>query len=72
MTAHLMEAYRVDIETRTNPEENQRTFPTVQSERTRVPAGVVYKDANVTVTAFATQHAMETTAIASRRRIAAS
>jgi ribonuclease BN (tRNA processing enzyme) len=60
MTEHLLAAYRVDIETRTNPEGNQRTFP----EGHRVNAheivpGVVYKDANVTVTAFATKHAME-------------
>ena len=27
MTEHLLEAYRVDIETRTNPDGNQRTFP---------------------------------------------
>ena len=60
MTEHLLEAYRVDIETRTNPDGNQRGFP----EGHRVNAheigpGVVYKDANVTVTAFATKHAME-------------
>jgi len=60
MTKHLLEAYRVDIETRTNPDGNQRDFP----EGHRVNAheigpGVVYKDANVTVTAFATKHAME-------------
>jgi len=56
MTEHLLEAYRVGIETRTNPDGNQRGFP----EGHRVNAheispGVVYKDANVTVTAFATK-----------------
>jgi ribonuclease BN (tRNA processing enzyme) len=60
MTTHLLEAYRVDIETRTNPDGNQRAFP----EGSRVNAheikgGVIYKDGNVTVTAFPTTHAME-------------
>src|SRR6266496_1822160 len=27
MTEHLIEAYRIDIETRTNPDGNQRSFP---------------------------------------------
>jgi len=60
MTSHLMEAYRVDIETRTNEDGNQHDFPEghrVNSHEIR--AGVVYKDANVVVTAFATKHAME-------------
>lgn len=60
MTDHILEAYRVDIETRTNPDGNQRGF----AEGHRVNAheivsGVVYKDSNVTVTAFPTKHAME-------------
>lgn len=60
MTEHLLAAYRVDIETRTNPDGNQRSFP----EGHRVNAheirpGVVYRDSNVTVTAFPTRHAME-------------
>jgi ribonuclease Z len=60
MTEHLLEAYRVDIETRTNADGNQRTF----AEGHKVVAheidpGVVYKDANVTVTAYPTKHAME-------------
>jgi len=60
MTAHLLEAYRVDIETRTNAEGNQRGFPQGHSVNTyEIAPGVVYKDANVTVTAFATKHAME-------------
>jgi ribonuclease Z len=60
MTEHLLEAYRVDIETRTNPDGNQRAFPEGHKVNPHeVSSGVVYKDANVTVTAFATKHAME-------------
>jgi ribonuclease BN (tRNA processing enzyme) len=60
MTGHLLEAYKVDIETRTNPEGNQRTFPDGYKVNAReVVSGVVFKDARVTVTAFATTHAME-------------
>jgi ribonuclease Z len=60
MTANLLEAFRVDIDTRTNEEGNQRTFPDgYKVNAHEITAGVVYKDANVTVTAFATKHAME-------------
>ena len=60
MTANLLEAFRVDIDTRTNEEGNQRTFPDGYKVNAHdISAGVVYKDANVTVTAFATRHAME-------------
>ena len=60
MTEHLLEAYRVDIETRTNPDGNQRGFPEGHNVNLHeIGPGVVYKDANVTVTAFATKHAME-------------
>src|ERR1700737_4775407 len=60
MTEHLLEAYRVDIETRTNPDGNQRGFPEGHNVNAHeISPGVVYKDANVTVTAFATKHAME-------------
>ena len=60
MTTHLLEAYKVDIETRTNPEGNQRTFADGHKVNAHeISSGVVYKDANVTVTAFATKHAME-------------
>jgi ribonuclease BN (tRNA processing enzyme) len=59
MAQHLLEAYRVDIETRTNPEGNQRDYPEGHNVNAHeVRAGVAYKDANVTVTAFATKHAM--------------
>lgn len=60
MTEHLLEAYRADIGTRTNPDGNQRTFPqghTVNAHE--ISVGVIYKDSNVTVTAFPTKHAME-------------
>ena len=60
MTEHLLEAYRIDIETRTNPDGNQRTFPEGHTVRAHEisSGGVVYKDSNVTVTAFPTKHAM--------------
>lgn len=60
MTEHILEAYRIDIETRTNPEGNQRAIADgwkVNSHE--IKSGVIYKDANVTVTAFATKHAIE-------------
>jgi ribonuclease BN (tRNA processing enzyme) len=60
MTTHLLEAYRVDIDTRTNPDGNQRTFADGHKVNAHeIVAGAVYKDSNVTVTAFATKHAME-------------
>ena len=60
MTSHLLEAYRVDIETRTNTDGNQHEFPEGhKAQAHEIRAGVVYKDANVTVTAFPTKHAME-------------
>src|SRR6266850_5142699 len=60
MTSHLLEAYRVDIETRTNVDGNQHDFPDgYKVNAHEIHEGVVYKDANVTVTAFPTKHAME-------------
>jgi ribonuclease BN (tRNA processing enzyme) len=60
MTEHLLEAYRVDIDTRTNPDGNQRDFPEGHKVNTHeINSGTIYKDANVTVMAFATRHAME-------------
>jgi len=60
MTDRILEAYRVDVETRTNPDGNQRTFPEGHGVNAHeIGPGVVYKDAKVTVTAFATKHAME-------------
>jgi ribonuclease BN (tRNA processing enzyme) len=60
MTEHILEAYRIDIETRTNADGNQRSI----SDGWKVNAhdikpGVIYRDANVTVTAFPTKHAMQ-------------
>ena len=60
MTEHVIEAWRADIETRTNADGNQRDFPEgYKVNAHEISAGVVYKDANVTVTAFPTKHAME-------------
>src|ERR1700716_3627879 len=60
MTDHILEAYRVDIETRTNPDGNQRGFPEGHNVNPHeIGAGVIYRDSNVTVTAFPTKHAME-------------
>jgi ribonuclease BN (tRNA processing enzyme) len=60
MTSHILEAYRVDVDTRTNADGNQHDFPDGHKVKAHeIRAGVVYKDANVTVTAFPTKHAME-------------
>ena len=60
MTEHLLKAYSMDIETRTNPEGNQRDFPEGHKVNAHeITAGVIYRDSNVTVTAFKTKHAME-------------
>jgi ribonuclease BN (tRNA processing enzyme) len=60
MTEHILLAYGEDIRTRTNPHGNQREFPQGSWVNAHeIAAGVVYKDANVTVTAFTTRHAME-------------
>jgi len=60
MTEHILQAYRIDIETRTSPGGDQRA----NAEGWKVNAheikpGVIYKDAKLTVTAFPTKHAME-------------
>ena len=58
MTEHILQAYRIDIETRTNPEGNQRAIAGGwKANSHEIKPGVIYKDANVTVTAFATKHA---------------
>jgi ribonuclease BN (tRNA processing enzyme) len=60
MTEHILQAYRIDIETRTNPEGNQRVIADGWKVNAHeISPGVIYKDANVTVTAFATKHAMQ-------------
>ncbi|MFL5296817.1 MAG: MBL fold metallo-hydrolase [Phenylobacterium sp.] len=61
MTDHLLEAYRADFETRTRPEtaSGGQTAAGHAVNAHEIGPGLVYKDANVTVTAFRTQHAME-------------
>src|SRR5262249_29808667 len=60
MTEHILEAYRTDIETRTNLEGDQRANREGWKVNAHeIKSGVIYKDANVTVTAFPTKHAME-------------
>jgi ribonuclease BN (tRNA processing enzyme) len=63
MTEHILQAYRVDIETRTNPDGPMRDagrFPDAWKVNAHeIKAGVIYRDEKVTVTAFATKHAME-------------
>jgi ribonuclease BN (tRNA processing enzyme) len=64
MSEHLLEAYRADFEARTS--EHARGLYTVGSfpeghgvNAHEIGPGVIYKDANVTVTAFPTKHAIE-------------
>src|SRR5919198_1497688 len=60
MTEHILEAYRIDIETRTNPDGNQRGFPEGHNVNVHeIGPGVIYRDANGAVTASPTKHAME-------------
>ena len=60
MTEHLIEAYRVDIETRGNPNGRERDYPDgYKVNAHEITTGVIYRDSNVTVTAFPTKHAME-------------
>ena len=73
MTEHILQAYHVDIETRTNPDGNQRRFPHGwQVNAHEIKSGLIYKDEKVTVIAFKTKHAMESTDIASKRPTARS
>jgi ribonuclease BN (tRNA processing enzyme) len=62
MTEHLLEAYSADFETRTRDRKlyTVGAFPEGHHANAHeLCAGVVYKDGNVTVTAFPTKHAME-------------
>jgi ribonuclease BN (tRNA processing enzyme) len=60
MTEHILQAYRIDIETRTNSEGNQQAIADGWKVNPHeIKPGIIYKDVNVTVTAFATKHAME-------------
>src|SRR6202158_5426342 len=60
MTEHILQAYRIDIETRTNPEGDQRGNPEGWMVNAHeIKSGVIYRDAKVKVTAFPTKHGME-------------
>jgi ribonuclease BN (tRNA processing enzyme) len=60
MSDHILQAYRIDIETRTSPGGDQRSNPEGWKVNAHeIKAGVIYKDAKVAVTAFPTQHAMQ-------------
>src|SRR5215467_5298280 len=59
MSRHMLEAYRVDTEARTSDQGMPLPAPNYHVNAHEIEAGVVYKDANVTVTAFRTQHAIE-------------
>jgi ribonuclease BN (tRNA processing enzyme) len=64
MTEHILEAYRADFETRSKHYTENLfsvgTFPEGHKVNPHeIKSGIVYKDDNVTVTAFATKHAME-------------
>jgi ribonuclease BN (tRNA processing enzyme) len=60
MTEHILQAYRVDIETRTTRDGDQHDNPDGWKVNAHgIKTGVIYKDGKVTVTAFPTQHAME-------------
>ena len=60
MTEHILQAYRIDIQTRTNPDGNQRRFPDGSKVNAHeIKPGIIYKDEKITVTAFPTKHAME-------------
>jgi ribonuclease BN (tRNA processing enzyme) len=60
MTEHILQAYQVDIETRTNREGDQHGNPEGWKVNAHeIKSGIIYRDAKVTVTAFPTKHAME-------------
>jgi ribonuclease Z len=64
MTNHVLAAYSADFETRSQHYREKLysvgSFPEGHGVNAHeIKAGVVYKDANVTVTAFPTKHAME-------------
>lgn len=54
MTEHILQAWKQDIAIRVHGLEGHRRPPEVQVHE--VDPGVIYKDANVTVTAFAVKH----------------
>ena len=60
MTEHILQAYKIDIETRTNRDGDQRENTEGWKVRAHeIKPGVIYKDSKITVTAFPTKHALE-------------
>src|SRR5262245_32422764 len=60
MTQHILAAYDEDIKARTRSDGNQHGFPQgAWANAHEITTGVIYKDENVTVTAFPTRHAVE-------------
>jgi len=62
MTEHVLEAYREDFATRVKDRNLYLAGAFAEGHAVNaheIKPGIVYKDANVTVTAFATKHAME-------------
>jgi len=64
MTTHILEAYRADFESRNKQYEeglySVGSFPAGHAVNAyEIKPGVIYQDANVKVTAFATKHTME-------------
>ena len=62
MTDHILEAYQADFEARSRDRKlyTVGAFPEGHAVNAHeIRPGIVYKDANVTVTAFATKHALE-------------
>jgi ribonuclease BN (tRNA processing enzyme) len=60
MTEHILQAYRVDIETRTNRDGDQRGNPGGWKVNTHeIKTGVIYQDAKVTVTGASDHGPME-------------
>jgi ribonuclease BN (tRNA processing enzyme) len=60
MTEHVLQAYQIDIETRTSPGGDQRAnLEGWKVHAHEIKPGVIYTDSRVKVTAFPTQHAME-------------
>jgi ribonuclease BN (tRNA processing enzyme) len=55
MTAHVLKAWQVDIETRSNGL-HQKTFTGCRVNAHEIAAGLIYEDSNVKVTAFRAQH----------------
>lgn len=64
MTDHILKAYSADFDTRSKHYEEKLysvgSFPEGHKVNAHeIKSGIIYKDANVTVTAFQTKHAME-------------